>query len=280
MLAPGLFSPAYSLAAVAAWGTADFLGGYAARRGNAYLLTVIVYGAGLILMTSIAAGIHAPFPARTAVIWALAAGCFAGVSLALFYRALAVGKMGLAAPITSVLAAAIPTSFGIFTEGFPGFVRIAGFVLAIAGIWLISRPQKQETQKGIGLAVLSGLGFAGFFLCIKGAGSGSALWISAISRWSSVLVAGLIVLLWTQKPQIARSSMLIGIAGGCLDVTGSALFVRAIQTGRLDSAVVLTSLYPAVTVLLARIFLKEHFTRWKTVGIFAALVAVPLIAFR
>ncbi len=278
MVAPGLISPFYSLAAVAAWGTADFLGGYAARRGNAYLLTVIVYGAGLVLMTSIAAATHSPFPGRTALVWTLAGGCFAGVSLALFYRALAVGKMGLAAPITSVLAAAIPTAVGIFTEGFPGFVRIAGFVLAIAGIWLISRPGEQESQKGIGLAVLSGLGFAGFFLCMKGAGNGSAFWISAISRWSSLLLAGLIVLLWTRKPQISRSSALIGVAGGCLDVTGTALFVRAIQTGRLDSAVVLTSLYPAVTVVLARAFLKEHFTRWKTIGILAALVAVPLIA--
>lgn len=280
MLAPGFISPAYSLAAVAAWGAADFLGGYAARRGNAYLLTVIVYGAGLILMTSVAAGIHAPFPGIHALAWALAAGCFSGVSLALFYRALAQGKMGIAAPITAVLAAAIPTAFALITEGSPGALRIAGFLLAIIGIWLIARPEQQTAQKGIGLAILSGIGFAGFFLCIKGAGSGSALWISAISRWSSVSLAGLIVLIWIRKPQIARSSALIGIAGGCLDVTGSALFVRAIQTGRLDVAVVLTSLYPAVTVLLARIFLQERFTRWKTVGILAALLAVPLIAWR
>lgn len=278
MLDPAFISPVYSLAAVAAWGTADFLGGYAARRSNAYLLTVIVYGAGLVMMTSIAAGTHSPFPLRSAVAWALAAGCFAGVSLALFYRALAVGKMGLAAPVTAVLAAGIPTAFGIITEGFPGTLRIAGFILAILGIWLISRPEDHSGSKGIGLAALSGVGFAGFFLCIKGAGGGSALWISAISRWSSIVMAGLIVIFGVRKPQIARSGALLGIAGGCLDVTGSAFFVRAIQTGRLDSAVVLTSLYPAVTVLLARIFLKEHFTRWRTAGIVAALAAVPLIA--
>ena len=73
-------------------------------------------------------------------------------------------------------------------------------------------------------------------------------------------------------------ALAVGAFAGCLDVTGTIMFVRASQTGRLDTAVVLTSLYPVITVLLARVFLKEHFTRWKTVGMAAALAAVPMIA--
>ena len=92
------------------------------------------------------------------------------------------------------------------------------------------------------------------------------------------MVTGLIVLLQRNFRKITASGVRLGVLAGCLDVSGTALFVRASQTGRLDSAVVLTSLYPAVTVLLARLILHEHFTRWKAVGMFAALLAVPMIA--
>jgi drug/metabolite transporter (DMT)-like permease len=88
----------------------------------------------------------------------------------------------------------------------------------------------------------------------------------------------LIVLLQRNFRQITSAGVQFGLLAGCLDVSGTALFVRATQTGRLDSAVVLTSLYPAVTVLFARLILHEHFTRWKAVGMLAALLAVPMIA--
>ena len=158
-------------------------------------------------------------------------------------------------------------------------MQIAGFVLAGTGIWLISRTEDDSHPEGIGIAALAGIGFAGFYLCIKQAGDGSALWIAATSIGSLVLT-GVIVLLGRNFREITRPGVAFGVLAGCLDTTGSALFVRASQTGRLDTAVVLTSLYPAVTVLLARFLLKEHFTRWKALGMVAALLAVPMIAWR
>lgn len=280
MASPSQFLPAgFSLGAVFVWGTSDFLGGYASRRSNAFVFTTIVHLSGLLLMSGIAVAGHSPFPARTAVLWALAAGASGGAGLAIFYRALASGRMGLTAPVAAVLSAAIPTVFGMFTEGVPRVVQVAGFVLAASGIWLISRPEDGSRPQGIGTAVFAGIAFAGFYLFIKQAGNDSAVWLAAVSRIAAFSVTGAIVVLGRHR-QITPEGIGWGIVAGVLDISGSVMFIRASQTGRLDAAVVISSLYPAITVLLARLFLKEHFTRWKLVGMFAALLAVPLIAGR
>jgi len=273
-----LIPTSFSLGAVFSWGTSDFLGGYAARRANAFLLTTIAHGSGLLLMIILALVNHSAYPARAGIAWAVAAGLSGGAALAIFYRALAAGKMVLTAPVAAVLGAAIPTAFNIAGEGSPGFVHIAGFVLAGLGILLISRTEDNVRTDGFWLAVLAGIGFAGFFLCIRQAGNSSALWVSAFSRLGSLVLTAVIVLLGRTFHEISRAGVVFGMMAGFLDTGGSALFVRASQTGRLDTAVVLVSLYPAVTVLLARFLLKEHLSRWKAVGMVAALLAVPLIA--
>lgn len=279
MVLPAELVPtSFSLAAVFAWGTSDFLGGYAARRANAFLLTTIAHIGGLLLMLTLVFAAHAQFPSERSVLWALAAGLSGGGALALFYRALASGRMGLTAPVAAVLGAAIPTVFGMITQGMPGAVHIVGFFVAAMGIWLISRTEDGASPEGIGLAALAGVGFAGFYILISQAKDGSALWLAVFSRAGALIVTALVVLLQWSFRDITVAGARLGVLAGCLDVSGSVLFVRAIQTGRLDSAVVLTSLYPAVTVLLARLILHEHFTRWKAVGMFAALLAVPMIA--
>src|ERR1700758_3634307 len=119
-------STIFSLAAVFSWGTSDFVGGYAARRTNAFLLTAIAHISGLFLMTGVALATHSPFPSRTAVAWALMGGLSGGGALAIFYRALATGRMGLTAPVAAVLGAVIPTVFGMFREGLPGRIPMIG----------------------------------------------------------------------------------------------------------------------------------------------------------
>jgi drug/metabolite transporter (DMT)-like permease len=275
-----LIPTSFSLAAVFAWGTSDFVGGYATRRANAFLLTTVAHASGLLLMASLAIATQAQFPSHASIAWALSGGISGGLALAIFYRALSAGRMGLTAPVAAVLGAAIPTVFAMFTEGLPRTIRILGFLLAGLGIWLISRTEDHTSAQGIELAALAGIGFAGFYLCIRQAGDGSAMWIASFSRTGALMITATIVSLKKNFREITPAGVRWGMLAGCLDVSGSALFVRASQTGRLDAAVVLTSLYPAVTVLLARFFLKEHFTRWKAVGILAALLAVPMIAAR
>jgi drug/metabolite transporter (DMT)-like permease len=276
---PQSLSVEFSLLAVVCWGTSDFLGGNASKRSDAFVVTVIAHASGFSLMTGMALLGHAPFPVgRQPMWWALAAGALGGTALAIFYRALATGKMGLTAPVAAVLGAAIPTGFGMFTEGMPGVVPVAGFLVAGLGIWLISRPEDGVRHpQGLSLALLAGLGFAGFFICMSRAGDSSAIWSAALSRFASLVLVGMIVLV-RRCGHLERSGIAWGVVAGCLDSTGTLLFVRAQQTGRLDAAVVLTSLYPALTVLLARVILKEHLTRWKAIGMVAAILAVPMIA--
>lgn len=280
VLIPYQLVPATSaLAATFAWGMSDFAGGYASRKANAYLLTTITHLSGTALMLVLALLFHSPFPAKQNLHWAVAAGLFGGFALAVFYRALSQGNMGLTAPISAVLGAGIPTVFGFFKQGFPGATHVAGFVLAGAGIWLISRSEGAVGRpKGIGTAMLAGFGFAGYFLCIHQAGEGSVLWLAGTSRFVSLLTTGAIVLATRQFGPMNSAGIAWGLGAGVLDITGSALFILASQRGRLDAAVVISSLYPAITVLLARAFLKEHFSRWRVVGMIAALVAVPLVA--
>ncbi|MFZ0291810.1 MAG: DMT family transporter [Candidatus Sulfotelmatobacter sp.] len=276
--APQVISAGYGLAAVLAWGTSDFLGGYATRRANAFLFTTVVNIGGLLLVGTLASASHVQFPSGRSVAWVLAGGVTGGAALAIFYRALSSGRMGLTAPVAAVLGAAIPTVFSMFTEGMPGGISIAGFFFAAIGLWLITRAEDGNTPEGIGLALIAGTGFAGFYLCVRQAGDASAFWIATFTRTGGLLVTGVIVLLQRKFSDITGAGVRWGILTGCVDSLGTILFVRASQAGRLDEAVVISSLYPAVTVLLARMFLKEHFTRWRFIGLLAALAAVPMIA--
>jgi drug/metabolite transporter (DMT)-like permease len=277
-MSPQFISLAFSLTAVLCWGISDFAGGYASRKSDAFLVTLLAHTAGFSLMLALTVLNHAPIPTRTSQLWAMAAGALGGLGLALFYGALASGRMGLTAPVAAVLGAAIPAAFGIAVQGVPGTLTIAGFLLAGLGIWLISLPDGHASPEGFWMAVLSGLGFAGFFICISRAGDASALWSATYSRFASVAIVAAIVLVRRGAPKVAGSDIALAVIAGCLDSTGTLVFIRSEQTGRLDAAVVLASLYPAITVLLARIILKEQFSRWKVIGILAALAAVPLIA--
>jgi uncharacterized membrane protein len=270
---------AYSLTAVGVWGASDFLGGIGARRANAFLFTAIVHVSGMVAVGAIALMIHAPFPEMKSLLWSLLAGVLGGLALVFFYRALSRGNMGLIAPVAAVLSAAIPTIVTAFGEGFPATRKVVGFILAGIGVWLISRNEGDTGRpEGLGVAVLAGIGFAGFYLCTHKAGNASALWVATCSRSASFLVTGVIVLFSRQLARVAAPVLAIALTAGILDIGGSVAFVRAAQIGRLDAAVVLSSLYPAVTVVLARIFLHEHFSRTRTLGMVAALAAVPMIA--
>jgi drug/metabolite transporter (DMT)-like permease len=278
------FGPAaYSVAAVFLWGASDFAGGYGSRRANAFVLTAFSHVCAFVLMFAIAIGQHGTFPSRASIVWAVIAGASGGFSLAVFYRALALGQMGLTAPVAALVGAAIPTMVDVALEGAPSRWTIGGFFLAVLAIWLITRSEPSSEEgptarpAGVGMAALAGVGFAGFYLCIHQA-SGSPVWIAALSRIGSFTATAAAVVVIGAPLRLDRPRVGLGMIAGFFDIIASALFIFASQHGRLDEAVLITSLYPAVTVILARLVLKEHFSRWKVVGLMAALAAVPLLA--
>ena len=278
-IAPQYIPAAYSLTAVGVWGASDFLGGVGARRANAFLFTAVVHLCGMVSVGAVALITHAAFPENSSLMWSLIAGSVGGMALAIFYRSLAEGNMGLVAPVAAVLGAGIPTIFTAFAEGVPGYRRLLGFALAGIGVWLISRTESGGGRpEGLGMAMLAGIGFAGFYLCLHRAGNANALWVATYSRSASLLVTAVVVLFGRHLRAVPAPVLGIALTAGILDITGSVVFVRASQIGRLDNAVVLSSLYPAITVVLARIFLHEHFSRARTLGMVAALAAVPMIA--
>jgi drug/metabolite transporter (DMT)-like permease len=180
-----------------------------------------------------------------------------------------------------VITAVLPLIFSFWTEGLPHVVQLIGLVLALISIWLITmQPGGTGDSKGLELAVVAGIGFSGFLLFIRLAGSDAVFWPLVSARAASFCLMTVIVLVSGGEWKPNRVAVPYILVAGILDSTANALFVAAAQRGRLDVAAVLSSLYPASTVILARLVLKERLSGMQSVGMVAALMAVLLIAAR
>lgn len=275
----GFASATLGLASAASFGTADFSGGVASKRAHVFGVLAVARACGLTLMVAVALATGEHIPDTRSLLFACAAGFAGGVALPALYRALAIGKMGIAAPVTSVLSAALPVVFSAFSEGLPQTVQVAGLVLALIALWFISRPDGKIRPEGLGLALFAGFGFGMFLVCMSRASTQTVYWPLAAALATSLVLA-VIIMLAQRAPLPPAGVFPVVLTAGVLDTLGNLFFILAAQRGRLDVAAVLSSLYPAFTVLLARVLLKEHITRTQTVGMLAALISVPLIAFR
>jgi drug/metabolite transporter (DMT)-like permease len=269
----------FGLAASLCWGSGDFSGGLASRRASASSVVIAAYAVGFVLLVALALIWKEPFPSPRDLVWGGLAGLAGAIGLTSFYSALSIGRMGIAAPVSAVLTASLPVLFSAFTEGLPSLIQLGGFVLALLAIGLISRPERSKGRpEGIGLALLAGCGFGCFFILISRVSPTATFWPLAIARFTSVLFLLVLVLIRRQQALPHMTAAPLVLLAGVLDAIGNAFFVLAAHTGRLDVAAVLSSLYPAATVLLAALVLRERTTRIQTIGILLALVAVPLIS--
>lgn len=266
-----------ALASAASFGAGDFSGGVASKTANTFGVLTVARVCGVAVMVGLALATHEAFPAPTAVLWASGAGVIGGVSLAAFYRALATGTMGIVAPITSVVSAALPVLVAMATIGRPTAHVIAGMGLALVALWLISQSSGAHGRTGLWLALVAGVGFGLFLVCIRQAGPDATYWPVAIAAACS-FVLSIGALIWQRAALPTWRELPVVIGAGVLDSFGNAFFVLASRHGRLDVTAVLSSLYPAVTVVLARVLLKERLTRTQTIGMLIALAAVALIA--
>jgi drug/metabolite transporter (DMT)-like permease len=268
-----------SLLSAASWGAGDFSGGIAAKKASVFRIVALAHAFGLLSMLLMAWLTRESVPPRSDLIWGAIAGLAGAFGIAALYKALAIGRMGIIAPIAAVITAALPVLVGIRIQGLPPTIQLAGFALALVSIWLIARPDGQiDTHRGLGLAILAGVCFGLFLVAGKQAGPHAVFWPMVAARAASVVVMTAISLIAVSDARPLRPALTPILFAGLLDSIGNALFLAATRHGRLDVAAVLSSLYPASTVILARVVLKERISRTQSAGIAGALIAIALIS--
>ncbi|HEY7291006.1 MAG TPA: DMT family transporter [Vicinamibacterales bacterium] len=276
--APVWASAMFGLASAAAWGAGDFCGGVATKRAGGYAVVIGAHVVGVVAFLALALGSGEAMPGAVSLMWCGVAGLAGAIGLVALYRALAEGRMGIAAPVSGMLSAAVPAAAGAAAEGLPRWLTLGGFALALIAVWLIARSGDDPVRpRELGLPVLAGAGF-GLFILIIGRASGTAVfWPLVAARVASLTILPLIALAGRQSLRLPARALLPVVIAGIFDAGGNAFLVMAAHAGRLDVAAVLSSLYPAGTVLLAWIVLKEQITRWQLTGLLTAGAAIVAI---
>ena len=268
-----------SLLAAASWGGGDFSGGLATKRASVFRVVAVAHTCGLLATLAMAVLSGESLPPPSALGWGVFAGFIGAFGIVALYRALAIGRMGVVAPVAAVVTGVLPVLVGIRSEGMPSTNQLGGFVLALISIWLVARPNEYvDSHRGIGLAALAGIAFGMFLIAGKHAGRDGVFWPLVAARFVSTGLMVVLVGFLPRDPQPLRPVLWPVILSGLLDAAGNALFIAATRHGRLDVAAVLSSLYPASTVILARFLLKERIGRLQAVGIALALTSVALIS--
>ena len=271
-------SVVFGLLSALTWGAGDFCGGLAAKRSS--LLSVIVCSqiAGAILLILTAQVVAEPVPSLPILLIGGVAGILGDIGLMSLYFALSRGKMGVAAPVSAVVAAMIPVLFAAVVEGLPGALQAAGFVLAMTGIWLVARGESSTVRLvDLGMPIVAGVGFGLFYIVINQVSVVAVYWPLAAARVVSIAILSVTALVLRRPLLPAAGQLPIIVASGLLDAGGNLFFALAALAGRLDIAAVLASLYPATTVVLAGLFLHERLSWPQTLGVVTTLAAIALI---
>jgi drug/metabolite transporter (DMT)-like permease len=224
--------------------------------------------------------IASPAPDLYFLLLGAAAGIFYFLGLAALYKSLASGPMGIVAPFTAVIAAVLPVLFAMFWEGFPSSMQAIGFVAAFGAIWLLSVPEESHkiTWRKFGLPAVAGLCFGFTFIFIDGAADQGVLWPLVAARCSGMVALFIFLSIFRVGSLPPKNKYPLACLSGIFDTAGTALFALAAQAGRLDISAVLASMYPATTVMFARLILKERLSFRQWTGVAAALIALVLIA--
>jgi drug/metabolite transporter (DMT)-like permease len=286
------------LAAAITWGGSDFAGGIGARRHPALLVVASGHLVTLLLLLAACAFWALPIPHTAEFLEGAIGGLEGSLALALFYRALAMGAMGLTAALTGLLTALVPVLFGLWSEGLPAPLAAGGLTLGCVAIWLVCHssgkiPGNATPPLALLLGAISGTGFGLQLILLKLAAKDGVLWALTSARIGGVLgMSVILVFAWprhaaheagdTALNQIQKRIWTgfwgLGILAGGLDTIGNVGYTVAAHTGRLDLAAMVSSLYPGFTILLAALILREWPTRRQTLGMAIALASVVLLS--
>ena len=275
----------YGILSAATWGAADFIGGLASKRTSPYRVLFLAEIAGLVPFVVIALLIHERVPPSADLLLGALSSLVGLGGLLMLYRALASGQMTIAAPVSALFAALIPVVFGLFTLGVPSAATLLGFGLAFLAVWFISQRDAEDWRMplkslsnltDLRLPLLAGLFFGSYFLIIHRATLNAFFWPLVAARLAGFLMFGLFALLSRQLALPPREVWGFCLVNGVVDIAGNGFYVLAAQGGRLDVAAVLGALYPASTVLLAWVVLKERINWLQALGVLLAFAAIVL----
>lgn len=272
-----------ALLSALAYGLSDFLGGYVSRRTSAWAVAVVSQASSAVCVGLVALRVDGT-PRSVDFAWALLAGLGTGAGMGFLYRGFAAGRISVVAPISAVGAAVVPVVVGVVTGERPGLLVWIGVLLALPGVWLVSGRATEETTSrvpmgaGVLEGVLAGLGFGVLFAALGQIPNGSGwapLFVSqAVGVPAVVVLATLLRAPWVPRGRGVR----LAVLGGPLGASATGLFLLATQRGYLTVTGLLASLYPASTVLLAVVVLREHVHRPQAVGLMLCAAAVALVA--
>ena len=261
------------------WGAGDFCGGLASRRTLLLSVLILAEFTGFLLLVTSAFLVGETFPVPAAFAYSTAAGLSGTIGLGCLYRGLAIGRASVVAPVSAVVGAMIPALFTAYMHGLPGNLKLAGFALAFAAIVLASQSnQKAGPHNALSFGLLAGLGFGGFFIFMdQASGLHSTFFPLAIARGCPIPIMLLICFI-RKLPRVPTVSAIpLVVLTGILDAAGTVFFLLSSTFGRLDVATILASLYPASTVILSRLILREQISPLQKSGVALALIAIVLI---
>jgi drug/metabolite transporter (DMT)-like permease len=270
----------FALSSAAAYGAGDFAGGLAARRTPVLTVTLVAQVAGLVALVPAALLVPGHVSGAALATGALAGLCGMG-GLLLYLRGLAVGPMGLVAPLSSVVGAALPLAAGVVHGERPGGVAWLALAVALVSIALAGAGSRGDAAAGAGLAygLGAGVGFGLFFVAIAATPDDGGLWPLLAGRVVSVtLLAAILLARGRRAGHGIRGSVRLMVLCGLLDTAANVLFLLATRTGALSVSGVLVSLYPVVVVVLARVVLRERLSGLQLTGVGLALTASALLA--
>lgn len=267
-----------SLLAAAAYGLADFVGGVVSKRVSAWTVALAAQAGGS-LTTLVIALLVGGDPTTQDLVWSVVGGLGNGLGTAFLYRGLASGRMAVVAPVSGVGAALVPVVAGVALGERPTALVWLGIALALPAIWLVARePREGSTAGGFGDGVLAGLGFGGLFVALSRVSEGAGLLPLALNQ----AVAGLAIICVASAvrapwlPRVPRAAL--GVVSGLLGATATGLFMVASRGGNLTVTAVVVSLYPAFTVLLAALVVRERVHAVQAWGLALCAAAVVLVA--
>jgi drug/metabolite transporter (DMT)-like permease len=282
-----------ALAAAALYGSADFLGGTASRRASTFAVLAVTVPAGaavmlvaMLLLGGLSGG-ELGWAGMTlaGTGWSAAAGTCGALGLVAFYAAFAAAPMSVVAPVTALVSTVLPVGAAIADGERMGPSVIAGVLVCVVAVVLVSAGSTGSDEegtpsarlRGVGYAVLAGVAFGLFFLFLRDAGTGGVIWPVALSRTAGAVIA-LACCALTRTRLLGRGdALIIALASGTVDALANVCYVLATRAGLFGLAVVLTSLYPGVTVLLARIVLGERMRWVQRAGLLLAAAGIILV---